>query len=336
MDLLIGTAQGIFRADAHGHIKPGAGVEPCNVRHLSRVNGDVLAGTSDGVIRSADGGTSWMPSGLAGSFVWDIASAPDDAHTLYAVTEPAALHRSRDGGRSWEEVASFRKAPAAEKWCLPRTDIAGRARTILIDPTDPARWLVGVEVGGVYETRDGGATWRLVRPGGNPDIHVMVRHSERPGLVFASTGFGRPIDDPQPRDQRIAGMFRSEDGGTTWAYEWQGMRPPYTRPLCMDGRAAHAVTVASAPTAFSSREDQGGAQAMIYQRDDSRKGWRPLGDAAHSPSPVNFHAVVPDPAVTSGVLVGTETGEVWRVSPQANWMQLAADLPRVQALLPLD
>jgi hypothetical protein len=51
---------------------------------------------------------------------------------------------------------------------------------------------------------------------------------------------------------------------------------------------------------------------------------------------VNFHAVVPDPAVASGVLVGTETGEVWRVSPQANWLQLSADLPRVQALLPLD
>ena len=97
----------------------------------------------------------------------------------------------------------------------------------------------------------------------------------------------------------------------------------------------HAVTVTSAPTAFASRQDQGGAQAVIYQRDDTREAWRSLGDAAHAPSPVNFHAVTPDPAVVSGVLVGTETGEVWKVSPSATWTLLVADLPMVQALLPL-
>ena len=87
--------------------------------------------------------------------------------------------------------------------------------------------------------------------------------------------------------------------------------------------------------AFSSIRDQGGAQAVLYQRDDTRDTWRSLGDAAHSPSAANFHAVAPDPEVTSGVLVGTETGEVWRVSPEAKWTLLTADLPMVQALLPL-
>jgi hypothetical protein len=136
-------------------------------------------------------------------------------------------------------------------------------------------------------------------------------------------------------EQRIAGVFRSDDGGATWEFAWQGMRPPYTRPLCIDPRPPHALTVASAPTAFSSLRDEGGAQAVVYQRDDVHEAWRSLGDAAHSPSPVNFHAVVPDPEVPSGVLVGTETGEVWKVSPAARWTLLAAKLPLVQALLPL-
>jgi hypothetical protein len=335
MELLIGTAQGIFVADAQGRARAGEGAERRSVRHLSRVNGHLLAGTNDGVVRSVDGGSSWTPSGIPGAFVWDLAASPDDPHTLYAVTEPAALHRSRDGGQSWSEIPSFRQAPGVEEWCLPRTEIAGRARTVTIDPTDPGHWLVGVEVGGVYETLDGGTRWRFVRPGGNPDIHVMVRHPEKPGRVFASTGFGRPVGTQEPMEQRIAGVFRSEDGGASWEYEWQGMRPPYTRPLCIDSRPPHAVTVASAPTAFSSQKDPGGAQAVIYQRDDASGAWRSLGDAAHAPSPVNFHAVTPDPAVVSGVLVGTESGEVWRVSPTAGWTLLASGLPMVQALLPL-
>jgi hypothetical protein len=33
---------------------------------------------------------------------------------------------------------------------------------------------VGIEVGGVASTDDGGASWDLTLPGGNPDIHVMV------------------------------------------------------------------------------------------------------------------------------------------------------------------
>jgi hypothetical protein len=136
-------------------------------------------------------------------------------------------------------------------------------------------------------------------------------------------------------EKRIAGVFSSADGGASWEYTWQGIRPPYTRPLCIDPRPPYAVTVASAPVAFSSIRDEGGAQAVLYQRDDQRPTWRSLGDAVHSPSAANFHAVAPDPAVASGVLVGTETGEVWRVSPDGKWTLLVADLPMVQALLPL-
>ena len=187
----------------------------------------------------------------------------------------------------------------------------------------------------MYETHDAGASWRFTRPGGNPDIHVIVAHPQRSGLLFTSTGFGRPEGTQEPMEKRIAGVFSSADGGATWEFRWQGMRPPYTRPLCIDPRPPHAVTVASAPVAFSSIRDQGGAQAVLYQRDDARDAWRSLGDAAHSPSAANFHAVAPDPEVTSGVLVGTETGEVWRVSPEAKWTLLTADLPMVQALLPL-
>lgn len=335
MTTLIGTANGVFVCQAAGACAPARGMGARGVRYLGRVDGQAFAGADDGLYRSEDGGRSWQPSGLSGRVVWDLQAAPGDGRTLYAVTEPAALFVSRDGGHAWVEVESFRRAPGAERWCVPLTPPQpGRARTLVIDRERPDRWLVGVEVGGVIATEDGGRSWTAALPGGNPDIHVMVSLPADPGVIFVSTGFGR-IDQREPREGRIAGMFRSDDRGKTWRFLWQGVEPPYTRPLCIDPRPPHAVTVGSSPSAFSSIRDVGGARAVLHQSTDGGASWRSLGDAAHSPSPAIFHAVAPDSARAGAVVVGTETGEVWRVIPEAGWTLLARDLPMVQALLPM-
>jgi hypothetical protein len=93
------------------------------------------------------------------------------------------------------------------------------------------------------------------------------------------------------------------------------------------------VTVASAPTAFSSSRDEGGARAMLYRSEDLGETWRSLCDAAHSPSAANFHGLVADPASPGGVIVGTDTGEVWRVSDRGEWTRCARGLPTVLAIL---
>jgi hypothetical protein len=55
----------------------------------------------------------------------------------------------------------------------------------------------------------------------------------------------------------------------------------------------------------------------------------------HSPSAAQIHAVTADPETSGGVLVGTDTGEVWRVRPDARWTRVAQGLPMVQSILPL-
>ncbi len=331
---IVGTGKGIFVIDAaSGAVSPG--FEGPSVRHLSRVNGHCVAGSTAGVLRAGGDGHAWRPSGIADREVWDVAAMPGDPATLYAVTEPAGLFLSRDGGASWTEIAGFRQAPGFAEWCVPLTPPRpGRARTIVLDPADPRRLVVGVEVGGVVLSEDGGRTWTMTRPGGNPDLHVIVADPDRPGVLFASTGFGR-IDRSEPMERRIAGMFRSDDHGKTWRFLWKDMTPPYTRPLCIDPRRPHAVTVGSSPTAFSAFKDEGGAKAMLYQSTDGGEAWRSLGDAAHSPSAAQIHAVTPDPDAAGAVLVGTDTGELWRVRPDATWTRLAHGLPMVQSILPL-
>jgi photosystem II stability/assembly factor-like uncharacterized protein len=333
MKLFAGTSKGLFVVGESQEVS--AVLPERSVRDLGCAGRRMLAGAETGIFASDDDGRTWEPSGLEGRTVWKILPGPLGRDRVYAGTQPAGVFHSEDGGRSWEEMETFARAPGADRWCVPVTPRqAGRARALVADRADRKRLWVGVEVGGVVSTDDGGATWRLDLPGGNPDIHVMVAHPGRPGVLFASTGYGR-LDGVAEMIEGNAGVFRSEDNGATWDYAWREVTPRYARPMCIDPRPPYALTVASAPTAFSSHRDEGGAQAMLYRTEDGGETWRSLCDREHSPSASNFHGLVSDPSEPGGVLVGTDTGEIWRVSDRGEWRCLAAGLPSVLSLLPL-
>jgi photosystem II stability/assembly factor-like uncharacterized protein len=333
MAILIGTREGVFVFEGSGAPKAAEGLNDRGVLTLCRVNGSILAGTDDGVYRSNDA-RDWQASGCEGRAIRAIAAAPDNA-MVYAGTQPAALYRSGDGGCSWDELKSLTRVPGSGEWGLPGDPSASRALAIVIDAAQPAHCWVGVEVGGVMETQDGGATWRANLVDQNPDIHMLVRDPGRKDVLFATTGFGRVGPGSLPEEQSKAGAYRSNDAGRTWSYVWPDLEHRYTRPMVIDSRAPHALTVASAPNFRSSYRDEGGAQSMLYQSKDGGETWRSLGDAAHSPSAANLTALVPGDEAGS-VLVGTDSGELWQVSARAEWTLLAGGLPYVQALLTLD
>jgi photosystem II stability/assembly factor-like uncharacterized protein len=332
MGLLIGTSEGMFIVDQASAPVAGAGLSGRSVHTLRQVNGSVLAGAADGVYRSNDAGQSWQPSGCAGEDVWAIAVSPVKEHLVFAGVHPAALFRSDDGGQSWAPIPSLRGVPGAETWRLPSDPNGSRALAIVVDETRPEHLWVGVEVGGILESADGGASWMLTLAGRNPDIHGLARDPVRSDVIYAATGYGR-LDDNDPMEQ--AGVYRSDDGGESWQYAWPDRERAWTRPICIDARAPHALTVASCPNFQSSMRNPGGAQSMLYQSTDSATTWRSLGDTAHAPSAVNITAIAVAPERPGSVVVGMENGEVWQVSPEAEWTSLASGLPPVQALLPV-
>ena len=75
---------------------------------LDPLSGAVLfAATAAGeVLRSADGGASWTPSGsgLPPEPVMALAFDPLHTNTLFAATAGAGVFRTRDGGLSWDPV----------------------------------------------------------------------------------------------------------------------------------------------------------------------------------------------------------------------------------------
>lgn len=328
MAILAGTSKGLYRIEGESAT---AVLQARNVRELSAVGTRVFAGTESGLFVSEDRGKTWQSAGLAGLAIWQL-RAGADAKVLYAGVEPAALYRSDDGGRNWREIESLKRVPEAAQWCIPLDPpLPGRARALAIDPNNPDRIWVGVEVGGMLRSDDAGETWSVNKPGDNPDIHMLSVHPANSKTLFVSTGYGR-FNGVAEMIEGNAGVFRSDDAGASWRYAWHGVTPRYSRPMCIDPRSPHVLTVASAPTAFSSNRDEGGANAMLYRSDNGGQSWRSLCDAAHSPSTANFHGLAPDPAHAGGVIVGTDSGEVWRVSADCQWTRLAEGLPVVQSV----
>jgi photosystem II stability/assembly factor-like uncharacterized protein len=309
-----------------------------DVKVLRQANGHVLAGAKGGVYRSADGGQSWQHVGLQDREVLELMPASQDPRLLYAGTVPAALFRSRDGGDTWTEIESFTRAWNAESWGLPSIPNwppGARAHSIVVDATNAERCMVGIEVGGVVTTDDDGATWSTTMPADVPDIHYVVAHPAQPEKLFCSTGFGR-VGDQGAGERPMAGMYASDDGGQSWRYVWEGMLHRYTRPLCIDPRPPHAVTVGTALSArpYINYRMEGGAHGQVYQTIDGGATWRPLGDAPHSPSVAAILCVVPAGDAAGNVLVGTDQGEVWHVAAATTtWTLLADGLPPVQSVL---
>ena len=324
MRICAGTSQGVFTV-ARG--EANRVLDSRGVRELVQIESRLFAGTGDGLYSSDDQGDSWTLSGLEGREVWQIRDNGDGL--VYAGTAPTGLFRSEDNGSSWTEITALGRLADEQGWCIPLDPpIKARARALVVSG-DQLR--VGVEVGGIAASDDAGETWSMVLPGNNPDLHMMFAHPAQPDTLYASTGYGR-LKGVAEMVEGNAGVFRSEDGGASWTYAWKGITPRYSRPMCIDHRAPHGLTVASAPTAFSSYRQKDGAQAMLFRSENGGERWRSLCDDAHSPSPANFHGLTVDPEVPGGVLVGTDTGEVWQVSDGGDWKLCADGMPAVLSI----
>jgi hypothetical protein len=92
------------------------------------------------------------------------------------------------GGRVDPGTPQAKAAAARWQWLGP-SNIAGRVRTLAFDPRDARRMLAGGVSGGVFESRDGGASWHpLTDDAANLNIGALRFHPTRPQRIYAGTG----------------------------------------------------------------------------------------------------------------------------------------------------
>lgn len=96
--------------------------------------------------------------------VFSLEIDPRTPGGLWCGTIPGGLFHSADGGASWRLVEALWNVPSRTRWFGGGFDAPG-IHSILVDPRDPADVTVGISCGGVWRTRDGGASWANVAAG---------------------------------------------------------------------------------------------------------------------------------------------------------------------------
>lgn len=92
-------------------------------------------------------------------------------------------------------------------------NLGGRIRTIAISPKDPNKIWIGSVSGGIWASRDDGASWNPVNDFmASVAVSTMVIDPIDPNIMYAGTGEGFFNGSAV----RGAGVFKSTDEGKTW------------------------------------------------------------------------------------------------------------------------
>jgi photosystem II stability/assembly factor-like uncharacterized protein len=246
------------------------GLDGHEVTSVIAREGVILAGTTRGVYRSDDLGATWREAsgGLSIPYVRWLAYHPQFSDREFAGTEPAGIFVSHDGGESWNQRPEVTALRQAGRWFLPYSPEAGCVRGLAFHG---ARGYAAVEVGGVLVSDDAGETWRLAEgstgkgtisvpraPFIASDVHTVEVHPSSPDMVFAPTH---------------AGLYRSGDGGKTWANLYEC----YCRAVWIDPADPDHILLGPAESV-----DSGG---RIEATRDGGRAWArlPAGDPAGWP-----------------------------------------------------
>jgi photosystem II stability/assembly factor-like uncharacterized protein len=294
------------------------------------------------VQRSRDGGASWdevtpprFPEGTeqaAGvpatvSYIWLIAPGmADTPDRLYVGAEPGALFQSDDGGESFELVEGLWNHPSRpDNWFGGGRDLPGVC-SIAIDPRDDRRMVIGISVGGVFETCDGGVTWEGRNKGlkacylPNPDAeyghdpHFLLRSPANPDVLW---------------QQNHCGIFRSTDCGLTWTDISQPGGPAYFGfAIAVDEHDADTAWVV--PAVDAEYRLAVGNAVCVCRTEDGGKTWTDLRNGL--PQRDAFDLTYRHALDNSGdrLAFGTTTGNLYLSDDRGDsWQCLSNNLPPV-------
>lgn len=262
----------------------------------------------DGIYKSIDAGKTWTHLGLRdGQQIAQLAVDPKNPDRVfvavaghpYGPNEERGVFRSLDGGKTFEKV-------------LYRDENVG-ASDVQIDPSDPnivytALWesregpwengMFNGDNGGIFKSVDGGKTWRQLMKGLPSNIvqaNIAIAPSS-PKTLFAAV-----------RTKMVAKLYRSDDGGETWAGTTDDPRPG----LGIGGGDLPVVR-------FDPKNPQivYSASVVCWKSTDGGKTWKGWRGA---PGGDDYQNVWINPNNPDIILLGSDQGAIVTVNGGTTW-----------------
>ncbi len=302
------------------------------------------------VQRSDDGGKTWQPVDNKFAYdgptrthqwydgtphpwefkrVWHMEPSLTDPDTVYAGVEDAALFRSTDAGKSWQEMPGLRNHSTGNTWS-PGAGGMG-LHTIILDPSDPKRIYIAISAAGAFRTDDGGETWKPINKGlhslyiPNPTaevghcVHHVAMHPSRPGVLYM---------------QKHWDVMRSNDAGESWQ-EVSGNLPT-DFGFVIDVHAHEPETIYVVPIKSDGEHFPLDGKLQVYRSRSGGNEWEALTKGLpQKDCYVNVlrDAMAVDTLDSCGIYFGTTGGQIYASSDSGDsWNAIVHDLPGVLSI----
>ena len=269
----------------------------------------LVGAASGGIFKSEDDGISWtvVSNEEMSLSIGDIAIAPSDDNVMYVGTgEPNAgggslvyegngVHKSTDKGNTWTHLG---------------LDTIGSVGKVVVSAADPNICFVGAmgylfEKGnnrGVYRTVDGGTTWdQVLFVNDSTGIVDMAIHPTNPNIVYAAAWERVREVNRRSYGGASSGIYRSEDGGSTWEKLNEGL------PVNA-GRIGIAIAPSAPETLYAFYADAvSGYIEGLYKTTNGGNSWTAVSSSGISDVPYIwwFGKIFVDPNDANTVFVAS-------------------------------
>lgn len=280
-------------------------------------------------VATADGKPP-VPASL--KLLWSLEpGGADEPGRLWAGTIPGALFRSDDRGDSWQLVRGLWDRPERASWFGGGYDQPG-IHSICVDPRDARVLRVAISCGGVWTSRDGGASWEVTSRGmfaeympperredpAIQDPHRMVQSRGAPGALWV---------------QHHNGVFASDDGAASWRHV--PAAAPSGFGFAVGVHPRDGATAWFVPAIKDERRVPVDARLVVSRTRDGGRSFEVLSDGlprCDAYDLVYRHGLAVDDS-GDRLAIGSTTGGIWTSDDGGDrWQAPDVRLPPVHAL----